>query len=110
LPATSAVDRREHRRIPVRLALSFSGGRVRGTGTVLDISMGGCVIESDTIMQLDDIFYLQLMLQEGRPPVEVAAMVRSVRGRLVGFKFLRSARDNKHLFEFLHANGASGPR
>lgn len=77
---------------------------------MLDISVGGCVIESDAIMQVDDIFYLQLMLEDGQPPVEVAAMVRSVRGRRVGCKFLRSARDNKRLFDFLHANGASAAR
>ena len=41
------VDRREYKRIPVRLSLSFSRGRIGGIGTVTDISMGGCVIESD---------------------------------------------------------------
>ncbi|WP_447978578.1 PilZ domain-containing protein [Candidatus Nitrospira bockiana] len=103
---TRLVDRRQHRRIPVRLALSFSGGRIRGVGTVLDISLGGCVIASDTIVQVDDIFYLQLLLEEDRPPVEVAAMVRSISSRGIGFKFLRTARENKRLFEFLQARGA----
>jgi len=39
--AKQPADRREHLRIPVRLFLSFSGGKVRGEGTVLDLSMGG---------------------------------------------------------------------
>ena len=56
------IDRREHLRIPVRLYLSFSGGKVRGEGTVLDLSMGGCIIKSETQVHTDDIFYLQLSL------------------------------------------------
>jgi len=100
------VDRRQYRRIQVRLQLSFSGGRVRGSGTVRDISMGGCVIESETIVHVDDIFYLHLYLAEQDSPVEVAAMVISVRSRCIAFKFLRAARENKRLFDFLHAHGA----
>ena len=100
------LDRREHKRIPVQLALSFSGGRIRGTGMVRDISMGGCIIECETMVQVNDIFYLQMFLTEQEMPVEVAAMVRSVSAKRIGFKFLRSARENKRLFAFLHANGA----
>jgi len=101
------VERRQHQRIQVRLQLSFSGGRIRGSGTVRDISMGGCVIESETIVHLDDIFYLQLYLAEHDPPIQVAAMVTSVRSRRIAFKFLRTARENKRLFDFLHAKGAA---
>lgn len=104
--AKDLIDRREHKRLPVRLALSFSGGRIRGTGVVRDISMGGCIIECETIVQVNDIFYLQLFLGVQDSPVEVAAMVRSVRANRIGFKFLRSARENKLLFDFLHAQGA----
>ena len=104
--STDRVDRRQHRRIQVRLQLSFSGGRIRGSGTVNDISMGGCVIESETIVHVDDIFYLQLYLDEQESPIQVAAMVISVRSRRIAFKFLRAARENKRLFDFLHANGA----
>ena len=104
--ATHLVDRRRHKRIPVRLALSFSGGRIRGHGVIRDISMGGCIIECETIVQVNDIFYLQMFLDDQEVPVEVAAMVRSVTANRVGFKFLRSARENKRLFDFLHAQGA----
>ncbi len=104
--ATHLIDRREHKRIPVRLALSFSGGRVRGSGMVRDISMGGCIIECETIVQVNDIFYLQMFLGEQETPVEVAAMVRSVSAKGIGFKFLLSARENRRLFDFLHAQGA----
>ena len=100
------VDRREHLRIPVRLYLSFSGGKVRGEGTVLDLSMGGCVIKSETHVRVDDIFYLEISTGAHEPPLEVAAMVRSVSQRGIAFKFLRSAQDNKRLLAFIQAHTA----
>ena len=72
------IDRREHLRIPVRLFLSFSGGKVRGEGTVLDISMGGCIIESQAPVHVDDIFYLQIALENDQTPLEVAAYRRTL--------------------------------
>jgi hypothetical protein len=101
------VDRRAHLRIPVRLFLSFSGGKVRGEGTVLDISMGGCIIESQAPVHVDDIFYLQIALEHDQAPLEVAAMVRSVSARGIAFKFLRAAQENKRLLAFVHAKAES---
>jgi PilZ domain len=101
-----SIDRREHLRIPVRLYLSFSGGKVRGEGTVLDLSMGGCIIKSETQVHTDDIFYLQLSLDDSEPPLEVAAMVRSVSARGIAFKFLRAAQENKRLLAFVQAQAS----
>jgi len=106
---THPVDRREHLRIPVRLYLSFSGGKVRGEGTVLDLSAGGCIIRSETQVHQDDIFYLQLSIGEDEPPLEVAAMVRSVSARGIAFKFLRGAQDNKRLLAFAQSCMAVSP-
>lgn len=100
------VDRREHMRIPVRLFLSFSGGRIRGEGTALDLSIGGCIIQSETQVHVNDIFYLQITLDDGEPPLEVAAMVRSITTRGIAFKFLRAAHENKRLTTFVHAKGS----
>lgn len=104
--AKPQADRREHLRIPVRLFLSFSGGKVRGEGTVLDLSMGGCVIQSETQVHIDDIFYLQVAISDQDPPLEVAAMVRSVGPRGIAFKFLRKAQDDKRLQSFIHAHSS----
>ncbi len=101
--SNQVLDRREHLRIPVRLFLSFSGGKIRGEGTVLDISMGGCVIESQASVHVDDIFYLQIVLENEQAPLEVAAMVRSVSSRGIAFKFLRSAQENKRLLAFVQS-------
>ena len=87
----------------MRLYLSFSGGKVRGEGTVLDLSMGGCIIKSQTQVHTNDIFYLQLSLEDSEPPLEVAAMVHSVSARGIAFKFLRAAQESKRLFAFVQA-------
>jgi len=100
------IDRREHLRIPVRLYLSFSGGKVRGEGTVLDLSMGGCIIKSETQVHVDDIFYLEIATGSQDHPLEVAAMVRSIGPRGIAFKFLRAAQENKRLLAFIQAQTA----
>lgn len=105
--SSHVVERREHLRIPVRLCLSFSGGKVRGEGTVLDLSMGGCMIKSDTHVRIDDIFYLEIVLAEDEAPVEVAAMVRSVSARGIAFKFLRKAQENKRLLAFIQSHAGA---
>jgi hypothetical protein len=107
--STHPIDRREHLRIPVRLYLSFSGGKVQGEGTVLDLSMGGCIIKSETQVHKDDIFYLQLSLGESDRPLEVAAMVHSVSARGIAFKFLRTAQENKRLLAFVQAQTPNQP-
>jgi hypothetical protein len=93
----------------VRLYLSFSGGKVRGEGTVLDLSMGGCIIKSETQVHTDDIFYLRLSLDESELPLEVAAMVRSVSVRGIAFTFLRAAQENKRLIAFIQAQKPDQP-
>jgi hypothetical protein len=107
--ADPAVERREHLRIPVRLYLSFSGGKVRGEGTVMDLSVGGCIIRSDTQVHVDDIFYLEIAIDRDEPPIEVAAMVRSISARGIAFKFLRAAQENKRLLAFVQARAKEHP-
>ncbi|MDH4153071.1 MAG: PilZ domain-containing protein [Nitrospira sp.] len=103
------TERREHLRIPVRLSLSFSGGRVRGEGIVLDMSVGGCIIQSEAHVRVDDIFYLEIILAKDEPPVEAAAIVRSVSARGIAFKFLRRAQEDKRLTTFLQTRSGSSP-
>ena len=64
-------------------------------------------METATPVREKDIFYLQLWVDQKQPPIEVPAMVRSIRSGRVGFEFMRSAKDNKRLVEFLHQQGAA---
>ena len=83
---------------------------MRGDGTVMDLSMGGCVIKSATQVHLDEIFYLEIAIQELDGPIEVAGIVRSISPRGIAFKFLRQAQDNKRLLAFIqsHSSANSG--
>lgn len=80
---------------------------MRGEGTVLDLSLGGCIIKSKTHVHVDDIFYLEIVIAEDECPVEVAAMVRSVSARGIAFKFLRKAQENKRLLAFIQSHSGS---
>ena len=98
-------ERRTHERVPVRLALAFSGGRIKGEGTLINISLGGCLIETSAPVKVDDIFHVQLFVNEQEPAIEVAAMVRSIGAKGVGMKFLRSAREDRRLVAYLRSQG-----
>lgn len=73
----------------------------------MDLSLGGCIIKSDTQVHVDDIFYLEIVVAEDEPPIEVAAMVRSVSTRGIAFKFLRKAQENKRLLTFIQSHSGS---
>lgn len=72
----------------------------------MDLSMGGCVIQSETQVHLDDIFYLEISLTQ-QDVIEVAAMVRSISARGIAFKFLRKAQDNRRLLAFIQSHSRS---
>ena len=74
---------------------------------MLDLSLGGCIIKSETQVRVDDIFYLEIVVAEDEPQVEVAAMVRSVSARGIAFKFLRQAQENKRLLAFIQSHSGS---
>lgn len=80
---------------------------MRGEGTVMDLSLGGCIIKSGTQVHVEDIFYLEIVIAEDEPPVEVAAIVRSVGARGIAFKFLRKAQENKRLVAFIQSRSGS---
>jgi PilZ domain-containing protein len=96
-----AIDRREHVRIPVQMELAFSGGRMRGDGQVLNLSIGGCMIETSANVQVDDIYHLELKLAEDQPTLVLPAIVRSIGGKRIGLKFLPSAQEDPRLQSFI---------
>jgi PilZ domain len=100
---TDVIDRREHVRIPVNMELAFSAGRIRGQGQVLNLSVGGCMIETRASVHRDDIYHLELYVAEGEPPLELSAIVRSVSGCRVGLKFLPSAQQDPRLLTVLRS-------
>ena len=77
---------------------------MRGEGIVMDLSLGGCIIKSDTCVSMNDIFYLEIAgMDDDDKPIEVAAMVRSVSTRGIAFKFLRKAQEDPRLLSFIQS-------
>jgi len=84
------IDQREYERIPVRFAASFSGDGVKGEGTLIELSMGGCSLQTDEGVMPGELLQLSFKPSEQDPPFGVdTAVVRSARGTLRGVEFLR---------------------
>ncbi|MGH7228323.1 MAG: PilZ domain-containing protein [Nitrospiraceae bacterium] len=91
------VDRRQYVRFSARFPVTFSGDSGSGQGTALDVSMGGCALESDGTLMPSMILKLKLHVSEYAVPVEVeAAVVRSVRSKIVGLEFARFSLQEKY--------------
>jgi len=71
-------DRREYIRIPVQVAAVFFNEGVQGHGTVVNLSMHGCGIQTDIRLQPGDVLGLKLEGLAGLSQVTIdAAVVRS---------------------------------
>ena len=103
---------REYRRLPTRLPVAFHSvdpsENVQGSGTVLNLSIDGCGIESNRLLRRGLVLHLQIPPTPSNLPIEVhAAVVRSVNGSRAGLKFLKMhKRDGDHLRELSGALAA----
>jgi len=93
-------ERRAFERILVRFAVAFAGEHKKGRGIARDLSLWGCMIETDAALPADTLLELKLFLTEQDMPIEAAASVRWADGKQMGVKFLR-IRDEERLRKFL---------
>ena len=93
-------EQRESKRILVRFAIAFAGEHKKGRGIACDLSLWGCMIETDAPLPADTLLELRLFLTEQDMPIEAAASVRWADGKQMGVKFLR-IRDEERLRKFL---------
>ncbi len=86
------LDRRDLERIPVQFPVTFhwkDGGQ--GGGTVRDLAVAGCAIETDVAVPLGALILLQMTPPDG-PPIDVdVGEVRSRRSSRLGVRFARVA-------------------
>jgi hypothetical protein len=84
------TDHREYLRVPIIFPLTFSGEQLHGEGTVLNLSIRGCAMESDARPGSGSILNLTLQPEEYRPPIKIdLAVVRSGLGKRFGLEFLQ---------------------
>jgi len=115
LPGVAAlsqkVDRRQYVRFSARFPVTFSGDSGPGQGAVMDVTMGGCALESDATLMPSMVLKLKLHIAEHALPVEVeAAVVRSVRSKIVGLEFARFELQEKYRLTQYVAGLASAHR
>ena len=85
-----APDRREYVRIPIQVPVAFSGEQVQGQGTVVNLSMRGCALETNTQPRSGEVLGLRLDALNGCPRIVIeAAVVRSIVRNEVGLEVLR---------------------
>ena len=82
--------RREHERLPANFPAAFASDEVDGKGTVVDLSVNGCRIQTDTQLVEGNIVRMSLHIPDKLPPVTVdAAVVRNVQLDCAGLEFLK---------------------
>jgi PilZ domain-containing protein len=84
------TERREYLRVPVLFPVTFSGEKFDGEGTVSNLSIQGCTMESSSRPESGATLTLTLKTEEYRPPIAIdLAVVRSGIGKRFGLEFLK---------------------
>lgn len=87
---SSPDERRNQPRFTTQFRSTFSGGPNEGNGRTLDLSVGGCKIESGTVVGQGDKFECRLHIPDLDWPIMIdEAIVRWVEGKTFGLAFTR---------------------
>ena len=105
------MERRKYRRFGVRLPVSFSYDRTEGQGQIVNISMGGCAVESEIDVGEGAFVRLKVALpdREKPTPMEVdLAPVRWSKDGKFGMEFIDMAQQaKKQLYRLVSSLKAS---
>lgn len=83
-------ERRIQPRFTTQFRSTFTGGRNEGNGRTLDLSIGGCKIESDAAVRQGEIFECRLHIPDLDWPIMIdEATIRWVEGKTFGLSFTR---------------------
>jgi hypothetical protein len=98
------MEQRKNLRFPVKFRSSFSSiGLVGGEGSVVDLSIRGCRIESPIDAHPGASLDIRIKVIENEPPIHIqAAIVRWSRGEEFGLEFeVIAPTEWAHLQEFV---------
>ena len=84
------MDKRQHPRFPARFHSSFTSVTVvSGEGDVVDLSLRGCCVESETSVQPGSTLTIRVHILQDDPPITILeAVVRWTREGRFGIEFL----------------------
>ncbi len=96
------MDKRQAPRFKVHLPITFLGYNLTGEGIVGNLSMKGCVVDSDQTVQRGKSLSLRILMPDQDAPLVVnrAEVRRSVRG-LLELQFLTIGSEEERLRRFL---------
>ena len=79
---------RKHPRFAVDFGSTFLGEQFAGQGTISNLSVGGCSIDSKVTLTAKSILALQIQLPDSQWPLQIdRAVVRWIRGCTFGVEF-----------------------
>jgi hypothetical protein len=95
---------RKHPRFPVDFGSTFSGEQFTGHGTIANLSVDGCSIESKVILTAKSNLAICIQLPNSQSPVQIdRAVVRWARENTFGVEFERiSQGDTDRLHQLIH--------
>ena len=95
---------RKNPRFDVNFGSTFAGEFLAGQGTITNLSVGGCSIESNITLTAQSVVVLKIQLPDSQWPLEVRqAVVRWTRGTTFGLEFhTLSASDTARLQQLLY--------
>lgn len=95
---------RKNPRFDVNFGGTFAGEFLAGQGTIINLSVGGCSIESPVTPAAQTVMGLQIQLPDSQWPLEIGqAVVRWTRGTTFGLEFhTLSATDTARLQQLLY--------
>lgn len=80
---------RAYARFPTRCLVYFAGEDLEGAGQLVEISLAGCVVESDVPVTTGMFLQLEVNLAGHEPPLVIAlAPVRWANGQRFGVEFI----------------------
>ncbi|MCC6140555.1 MAG: PilZ domain-containing protein [Nitrospira sp.] len=102
-----------HRQCPrfdVNFESTFASDTLAGQGTILNLSMGGCSIESNIALPTQSLVDLQVQLPDSPKPLQLeGSTVRWVRGNTFGLEFHALSEPDTIRLQQLLQNLAQGP-
>ncbi len=89
-PRLDFYRRRQYVRMPARFPLTFTNQQAQGEGTVVNLSIKGCLLETGATLLVGDALSLDIRGTDGQPLFAVdAAAVRTIEGNQAGIEFIR---------------------
>lgn len=101
---------RKNQRVDVNFGGTFAGEVFAGQGTITNLSVGGCSIESKITLPAQSVVGLKIELPDSQWPLEIErAVVRWVRGNTFGLEFETLSKPDTTRLQHLLCDLGQGP-